>query len=112
MVGARCHAGAVTAPHTFHSELFIWDAATSSSWFFLCVPADVSDEIRWEAGEARGFGSVRVEATIGRTRWATSVFPSTAHAGCFVLPVKKAGRAAEGLDDGDSVQVSLSTLAD
>lgn len=112
MVGARCHAGAVTAPHTFHSELFIWDAATSSSWFFLCVPADVSDEIRWEAGEARGFGSVRVEATIGRTRWATSVFPSTAHAGCFVLPVKKAVRAAEGLDDGDSVEVSLSTLAD
>ena len=48
----------------------------------------------------RGFGSVRVEVTLGETTWRTSVFPEAA-SGCFVLPVKKAVRRAEGVDPGD-----------
>lgn len=99
MTGPRAHA--------FRSELFVWDAASTASWFFVTVPADVSEELRLGAGEPRGFGSIGVQATIGATTWSTSVFPSNDRPGCFVLPVKKAVRTAEGIDDGDDVDVSI-----
>lgn len=97
----------MSEPHEFSAELFIWDAAAKATWFFLTVPADVSDALRLEAGEPRGFGSIRVQARIGATTWATSVFPTTDPPGCFLLPVKKAVRAAEVLEDGDPVDVTL-----
>lgn len=97
----------MTRPLAFRSELFIWDAATTASWFFVTVPADVSEELRLGAGEPRGFGSIRVEATIGSTVWSTSVFPSNERRGCYVLPVKKAVRKAEEIDDGDAVDVHI-----
>ncbi len=59
-----------------------------------------------EAGPPRGFGSVRVEVRIGSSTWRTSVFPE-AGADSFVLPVKKAVRTAEGLEEGDSCAVVL-----
>ena len=50
---------------------------------------------------------MRVE--IGDTSWATSVFPDT-KAGAYVLPVKKAVRVAEGLTEGDVVEVGLDVV--
>ena len=41
-----------------------------------------------------------------RWRWDTSIFPDTGRRS-FVLPVKKAVRAAEDLDDGVTAQVVL-----
>ncbi len=93
--------------HAFEAELWIWDVATKGSWFFVTVPEDVSDGLRFEAGEPRGFGSVRVEATIGTSTWRTSVFPSTDQAGCYVLPVKKAVRVREGIGEGDVVRAAV-----
>lgn len=78
---------------------------TGGSWYFLTVPADVSDDIRGlTEGLRGGWGSVRVGVTIGRTTWRTSVFPAGEE---FVLPVKKAVRTAEDLADGSPVQVRL-----
>ena len=77
------------------------------NWFFLTVPEDVSDEIAEATeGRARGFGSVRVEVTCGATSWRTSLFPSTS-AQAYVLPLKKAVRAAEGLEAGEIASVRL-----
>jgi Domain of unknown function (DUF1905) len=89
---------------SFAAELWPWDAK-SESWVFLAVPPDVDEEIRLTAGPPRGFGSVRVEATIGSSTWRTSVFPSTERG--FVLPVKKAVRTREGVDIGDLAEVTL-----
>jgi hypothetical protein len=52
---------------------------------------------------------VRVRAAIGATTWTTSVFPDSG-SGSYVLPVNKAVRRAEGLDEGDDVQVELDLL--
>jgi hypothetical protein len=84
----------------------LWEYDGPAAWHFVTVPVDVADEIRLVAGEPRGFGSVRVEATVGETAFATSVFPDAASGG-FVLPVKKAVRLAEDLSDGDTCAVSL-----
>jgi hypothetical protein len=100
----------MTEQHAFAAELWIWDVATKGSWFFLTVPDDVSDVLRFGAGEPRGFGSLRVEATIGGSVWRTSVFPSSDQPGCYVLPVKKTVRAAEGIDEGDRVRASLRAI--
>ncbi|MGB7880788.1 MAG: DUF1905 domain-containing protein, partial [Ilumatobacteraceae bacterium] len=59
----------------------------------------------------RGFGSVRVEVTVGSTTWRTSIFPDT-KSESFVLPVKQAVRLAEGLGDGSPVVVILAIVDD
>lgn len=92
----------------FEAELWLWSAREDrgESWVFVTVPEEISDDIRDLAGPPRGFGSVRVEVTVGATTWRTSVFPS-AETGTFVLPLKKQVRKAEDLDVGDTASVSL-----
>ena len=60
---------------------------------------------RVELGKRRGFGSVKVTAHIGDSRWQTSLFPQKS--GGWFLPVKKPVRLAEGLDFGDTVEGEL-----
>ncbi len=61
---------------------------------------------RLEGGQRRGWGSIRVTATIGETSWQTSMFPSK-ESGGYLLPVKAAVRKAEGLTAGDEIAVRL-----
>lgn len=70
------------------------------SWHFVTLPRDLSDALRERAGPRPAFGSIRVSVRLGRTRWLTSLFPESA-SGSLVLPVKKAVRAAEGVEAGD-----------
>ena len=89
---------------TFTSTVWRWQ---EGSWRFVTVPDDVSDEVDEVVGDtAGGFGSVRVEVTVGATVWRTSLFPSSS-AGAYVLPVKKAVRVAEGLADDADAEVSI-----
>jgi hypothetical protein len=91
----------------FDAELWIWDARRADSWTFVSVPVEASEEIReLTAGPRRGFGSVRVRVTVGASTWATSIFPDGAR-NCYVLPIKRAVRRAEGLDAGDTATVSV-----
>jgi hypothetical protein len=76
---------------------------------FITVPEDESDHIKEIVSNPGGFGSVRVEVTVGSSTWRTSVFPSS-ELGCFVLPLKKPVRKAENIDLGDEVGVSLEVL--
>jgi hypothetical protein len=89
----------------FRAELWEWDAR--GGWFFLTLPEELADDIeaRTDDGARRGFGSVRVEATIGASTWRTSIFPG--QTGSYVLPVKKQVRTAEAIEPGDDVDVSL-----
>lgn len=51
------------------------------------------------------FGSFKVSATIGSTRWASGLYPQ--RDGTWFLPVKKPVRLAEGLASGDVVSVLI-----
>ncbi len=94
---------------TFDAPLWLWDARRDS-WTFLSLPTDVADDVLDVAGPVlRGFGSVRVEVTVGATTWRTSLFPD-AKAATYVLPVKKAVRVAEGLAAGDTARVRIRLL--
>ena len=96
------------AEYPFTAVLWEWEA--QGGWFFVTVPPEASDDIRLSSGPPQGFGSVRVEVTVGSSTWRTSVFPDKASQ-CFVLPVKKAVRRAEGVDVGDPVSVRLLPLS-
>ena len=94
----------------FDAELWHWDARRGDSWVFVSLPGEISEEIRdRDPGPRRGFGSVRVRATIGESTWATSIFPDGAR-GCYVLPVKRAVRKAEELEVGDIAVVTVELI--
>jgi len=89
----------------FEARLRPWQARKHDSWTFVDLPTEVADDIADVAdGVARGFGSVRVEVTIGRTTWRTSIFPDTE---TYVLPIKAAVRRAESVEVGDVARVHL-----
>ena len=92
----------------FDAELWLWDARRAGAWVFVSLPASESQEIRDLAGGLRrGFGSLRVRATIGSSTWTTSIFPGRAG---YVLPVKRPIRAAEALDFGDMATVTVELI--
>ena len=77
------------------------------AWHFVSLPEADADDIDDDFGHrSAGFGSIRVQVTIGATRWRTSIFPDTKR-GTYVLPVKKAVRIAEGLHAGGMATVEL-----
>ena len=98
-----------TITHTFTTAL--WEMpTTAAAWVFVTLPAEASEAIRSTPRPPRpGFGSIRVRATVGASTWATSIFPDST-TGCYVLPVKKAVRAAEGIELGDTVGVTVEVL--
>ncbi len=96
---------------TFEFTAPLWLYGGKATWHFVTLPFDVTDQIDEISLESkRGFGSVRVEATVGSTTWATSIFPDNSRKS-FILPVKASVRKAEGLAVDTKCQVRLQ-LAD
>jgi len=94
----------------FDAELWIWDARRGDSWTLVSLPGEASEEIRDLADEVRrGFGSLRVRATVGGSTWTTSIFPDSAH-NAYVLPIRRAIRKSEALDAGDVATVTVELI--
>ena len=93
--------------YRFRAKLWRWSAG-KTAWYFLTLPAKVSREVRLvDAGPRRtGFGSLRVEVTLGSSTWQTSIFPS-APLKAYLLPVKAQVRKKEGLLEGRQMNVQL-----
>lgn len=79
---------------------------------FVRIPPDAAEQIaghelerRLELGKRRGFGSVKVAVRIGASEWSTSIFPSKEFG--WFLPIKKPIRLAQGLAEGDTVEIEL-----
>lgn len=95
--------------YTTKGKVWVYTADTGA-WHFVHVDKKVSDEIKEKTkAKRRGFGSVKVKATIGKSSWETSLFPS-ARDGVYLLPIKASIRKQEGIFEGDTVAVSLIPL--
>ncbi len=91
-------------------EAEVWEHIGPTSWYFLSLHESDADDIEAMFGHrAAGFGSIRVEVTIGATQWATSLFPDNKR-GTYILPLKKAVRSAEGLSVGSTTRVQLEVV--
>lgn len=96
------------------AALWIWTSPDApASWHFVTIEGEAAEAIRatalmrrLEGGQRRGWGSIRVSATIGDTTWQTSIFPSKENGG-YLLPIKASVRKAESLVAGDLISVNL-----
>lgn len=96
----------MSAKYRVKGKVWLWPGE-SSAWHFVHVDKKTSETIKAKhAKPRRGFGSVRVEATIGKTTWKTSIFPDS-RSGTYLLPLKASVRRGEGIGDGDSITFTL-----
>ncbi len=86
------------------ARVFLWPGQ-QAAWHFARIPEDISARIKKKHGaNARGWGSLPVRATIGKTSWNTSIFPDK-KSGTYLVPLKLAVRTAEGIAAGDTVKL-------
>jgi hypothetical protein len=82
-----------------------------AAWHFVTIDGAAGEALSATALLRRleksigGFGSLKVTARIGETAFKTSVFPAKELG--WLLPVKAAVRKAEGIGEGDVVEVVL-----
>lgn len=89
---------------TFEAE--VWVYSGPAAWHFVTLPEEAAAFVRFVAGKGPGFGSVRVMAGIGASRWATSIFPDK-KSGSYLLPLKAEIRKRANISAGDRIAVSL-----
>lgn len=90
----------------FVGEVWLYSGA-NASWHFITLPPEAATRVRFYAGEKkRGWGSVPVVVTIGRTCWRTSIFPEK-KSKSFLLPLKAEVRKGKKISLGDMVRVTL-----
>jgi hypothetical protein len=95
-----------TLSFTFTAPLWLYHG--KGAWHFVTLPKEAADEIRFFNPTARGFRPIAVTATIGKTKWKTSVFPD-AKSGSYLLAVKADVRKAEKIAAGDMLEVTVTT---
>lgn len=96
------------------AELWRWtpEPPAKASWYFVTITGEAADAIRAlgferrALGGTRGFGSVRVRASVDGAGFETSAFPHNTSAG-YLIPVKAAVRKAAGVGEGEMVTVGL-----
>lgn len=80
----------------------------SANWHFFTIPKKESIELKEVyKGLTKGWGSLPVQVTIGKTTWTTSIFPDS-KSGTFILPIKALIRKKEEVYEGDACTVSFS----
>jgi|LakMenEpi03Aug12_release.lakeMendotaPanAssembly.Ray.scaffolds.fasta_scaffold251265_3 hypothetical protein len=90
----------------FTSGMWLFPGETTQ-WHFISVPKTDGESIKGSFKKiSRGWGSLRVEARIGKTTWKTSIFPDKKR-GTYILPIKADVRKKENLSVGDKVSVVL-----
>ncbi len=92
---------------TLKFRSMLWRYHGPGAWHFITLPARHAKAIKLSSqATRRGWGSLRVVATIGQTIWKTSIFPDR-KSNSYVLPVKADIRNKEDIEDGDMVMLTL-----
>lgn len=85
----------------------VWLYPGMAGWHFVALPKKESAAIKKSFGMlSRGWGSLPVSVTIGKTEWKTSIFPDR-KAGAYLLPLKAYVRKKEEIFEGDVISFSL-----
>lgn len=87
-------------------KVFLYPGETAN-WHFVPITKKVGIEIKERFGtNHRGFGSLPVEVTVGKTVWKTSIFPDK-YSGSYILPLKAAVRKKENIYAEDKLNFSI-----
>jgi hypothetical protein len=83
----------------------VWWWRGPSPYHFVTVSDDDADQLKAISAQVSyGWGMIPVEGAVGDTAFTTSLWPKN---GSFVVPLKDAVRAAEGIELGDVVTIEL-----
>lgn len=117
--------------YRMRTKVWMWQGESGGNWHFAYVSDKASARIRSlkKTQPRRGFGAVRVLATVGKTSWETSIFPSKENAMpsplaedprdalllsrrkavkvVYLPPIKAEVRKKECLRDGEVISLSL-----
>lgn len=95
----------MTKTYSLTSKFWLYDGLTA--WHFITIPQETTKDIDLMFAHAkRGWGSLPVIVTIGKTAWKTSIFPDK-KTSTYLLPVKVAARKKEEIEVGDEVTFVL-----
>jgi hypothetical protein len=86
----------------FRAKLFRY-TVEPASWYFIETSKDLADRLKQSATHTKGFGFIPVEATVGKTTWRTTFFPTKQKT--YLLSVKALVRRKEDIREGDVVTV-------
>ncbi|HEX3815361.1 MAG TPA: DUF1905 domain-containing protein [Mycobacteriales bacterium] len=105
--GAQAGEGHDRLECEFSGEIFQWRGP--APYYFVAVPEEPSLELKAVSSAISYYrGMIRVQARIGDTEWATSLWPRD---GRYVVPVKDLVRKPLGLADGDTITIHLTAAA-
>lgn len=84
----------------------VWRYQGEGGWYFVYVPEKLSREIKDTVRNKKkvGFHFVRIKATIGKTSWNTTLFPTKD--GPYLVAIKADVRHKESINEGDSVKIT------
>ena len=95
------------ANNRFKIKSKVWLYTGMAGWHFVTIPEKQSDAIRKHFGALkRGWGSLPVVVTLGKTIWKTSIFPDM-KGGTYVLPLKSDVRRKEEIAANDVITFSI-----
>lgn len=91
--------------YVFRAQVWVYDG--NGGWYFVSVPKKMTKEITEKfADYKRGWGSLKVTVSIGKTTWNTSIFPDN-KTKSYLLPLKAAVRKQENIKEQQNVFVTL-----
>lgn len=92
----------MTDTYKFSSKVLVYPGM--GGWRFLALPKKEAKEIKEKFGKsAKGWGSLPVTVTVGKTVWDTSIFPDK-KSGTYLLPLKAKVRKVENISDDEAVK--------
>jgi hypothetical protein len=95
------------ARNIFSVKAEVWIYPGMAGWHFVTLPKKQGSEIKERFGKAaRGWGSLPVKVTVGKTSWKTSIFPDK-RSGSYLLPLKAEVRKKERIKAGDILSFTL-----
>ncbi len=90
-------------------KVYLYPGETAN-WHFVPITKKIGQEIKETCGKpARGFGAVKVEVTIGKTTWLTSMFPDK-YSGSYILPLKAQIRKKEDIYAEDKIKFRITLV--
>jgi len=88
----------------------VWLYPGKAGWQFVSLPTALSKELDYLFEDnKRGFGSLKVEVTVGETVWSTSIFPDK-KSKSYLLPLKAHVRKQEQIQVDKTVRVSFQVI--
>jgi hypothetical protein len=88
----------------------VWVYNGPAAWHFVTIDKKTTEKIKQIPILRRGWGSIPVNVTTGKTSWKTSIFPDKEEV--YLLPLKKEVRRKENLKEGAYIKLEIEVIED